>query len=112
MGRPKKAVSEENIERFQRELELAGDKLDVLLKDKKGRSRSCLLCRRRKQRCDHKLPSCTACLKAAVKCVQPARYFTSSNNSSASSPNTPQSKPDKIAKPKAKSTKKAKNSTV
>lgn len=74
MGRPKKQVSEEKIEKFQRELELAGGDVEQLLNDKRGRSRSCLLCRRRKQRCDHKLPSCTACLKAAVKCVQPARY--------------------------------------
>ncbi|CCK72950.1 uncharacterized protein KNAG_0M00970 [Huiozyma naganishii CBS 8797] len=74
MGRPKKEVSEEKIESFQRELELAGDRTDILLKDKRGRSRSCLLCRRRKQRCDHKLPSCTTCLKAGVKCVQPVRY--------------------------------------
>ncbi|CCF55930.1 hypothetical protein KAFR_0A04940 [Kazachstania africana CBS 2517] len=79
MGRPKKKVSEQNIENFQRELELAGDRVDILLNDKKGRSRSCLLCRRRKQKCDHKLPSCTACLKAAVKCVQPARYAEQSN---------------------------------
>ncbi|EDO14855.1 hypothetical protein Kpol_345p3 [Vanderwaltozyma polyspora DSM 70294] len=82
MARPKKEVSEENIERFQRELELAGDKVDVLLQDKKGRSRSCLLCRRRKQRCDHKMPSCTACLKAAVRCVQPERYALGSNTKS------------------------------
>lgn len=77
MGRPKKNVSEENIQRFQRELELAGNRTEVLLQDKKGRSRSCLLCRRRKQRCDHKQPSCTTCLKANVKCIQPARYNAS-----------------------------------
>ncbi|KAG0668843.1 hypothetical protein C6P45_004326 [Maudiozyma exigua] len=80
MGRPKKEVSEEKIERFQRELELAGERTDILLQDKKGRSRSCLLCRRRKQRCDHKVPSCTACLKAGVKCVQPVRYINALNN--------------------------------
>lgn len=74
MGRPKKQISEKNIENFQRDIELAGNRTDLLLKDKKGRSKSCLLCRRRKQRCDHKLPSCTACLKANVKCVQPVRY--------------------------------------
>ncbi|EDO15859.1 hypothetical protein Kpol_1009p5 [Vanderwaltozyma polyspora DSM 70294] len=74
MGRPKKEVSQENFERFQKELELAGNQVDILLKDKKGRSKSCLFCRRRKQRCDHKLPSCTACLKAGVRCIQPARY--------------------------------------
>ncbi|CCD24587.1 uncharacterized protein NDAI_0D02730 [Naumovozyma dairenensis CBS 421] len=87
MGRPKKEISEEKIERFQKELEDAGDNPDALLQDKKGRSRSCLLCRRRKQKCDHKLPSCTACLKAAVKCVQPARYISksSSNGDSVSS---------------------------
>lgn len=104
MGRPKKEVSEENIERFQKELEEAGDKLDVLLKDKKGRSRSCLLCRRRKQRCDHKLPSCTACLKAAVKCVQPARYASpqspqESGSAESSKPSsTKGSKPKKVKK--------------
>ena len=80
MGRPKKEVSEEKIERFQRELELAGERTDILLQDKKGRSRSCLLCRRRKQRCDHKVPSCTACLKAGVKCIQPVRYINALNN--------------------------------
>lgn len=74
MGRPKKKVSQEKIEQFQKELELAGDQIDTLLRDKKGRSTACLLCRRRKQKCDHQLPSCTACLKAAVKCVQPSRY--------------------------------------
>ncbi|CCH58759.1 hypothetical protein TBLA_0A09760 [Henningerozyma blattae CBS 6284] len=86
MGRPRKEVSEENLERFQKELELAGDNVDLLLQDKKGRSKSCLLCRRRKQRCDHKLPSCTACLKAGVKCVQPARY---SNNAAPIKQETP-----------------------
>ena len=75
MGRPKKKVSEQNIENFQRDIELAGSRTDLLLQDKRGRSKSCLLCRRRKQRCDHKLPSCTACLKANVKCIQPARYM-------------------------------------
>ncbi|CCD26763.1 uncharacterized protein NDAI_0I01940 [Naumovozyma dairenensis CBS 421] len=74
MGRPKKEVSEEKFERFQKELEMAGDNVDILLKDKRGRSTACLLCRRRKQKCDHMLPSCTACLKAGVKCVQPSRY--------------------------------------
>ncbi|CAL9732910.1 hypothetical protein MOUN0_O09076 [Monosporozyma unispora] len=74
MGRPKKEVSVQNIEKFQRELALAGNRSEILLQDKKGRSRSCLLCKRRKQKCDHKLPSCTACLKASVKCIQPARY--------------------------------------
>ena len=87
MGRPKKQISEEKIEKFQRELELAGNRTDILLKDKKGRSRSCLLCRRRKQRCDHKLPSCTACLKAGVKCIQPARYLNTSNPSNLSANN-------------------------
>ncbi|QLL35031.1 hypothetical protein HG536_0H04070 [Torulaspora globosa] len=74
MGRPKKLVSQENIKKFQQELEMAGDNAAMLLRDKKGRSRSCLLCRRRKQRCDRKQPSCSNCLKAKVKCVQPARY--------------------------------------
>ncbi|KAK5778792.1 hypothetical protein RI543_003715 [Arxiozyma heterogenica] len=81
MGRPKKEISEEKFEQFQREVELAGNRTDILLRDKKGRSRSCLLCRRRKQRCDHKLPTCTACLKAGVKCIQPAKYQSSSTNS-------------------------------
>ena len=85
MARPKKEVTRENIEKFQKELELAGNRTDILLKDKKGRSRSCLLCRRRKQRCDHKLPSCTACLKAGVKCIQPARYLFAKNNNISSS---------------------------
>ncbi|KAG0656149.1 hypothetical protein C6P45_002759 [Maudiozyma exigua] len=80
MGRPKKQISEQNIENFQRDIELAGNRTDLLLKDKKGRSKSCLLCRRRKQRCDHKLPSCTACLKANVKCVQPVRYIENLGN--------------------------------
>ncbi|CAL9736846.1 hypothetical protein MOSE0_K09054 [Monosporozyma servazzii] len=84
MGRPKKEISEEKIENFQRELELAGNRTDILLKDKKGRSRSCLLCRRRKQRCDHKLPSCTACLKAGVKCIQPARYQSNAGSKTSS----------------------------
>ncbi|GMM55266.1 hypothetical protein DAKH74_018820 [Maudiozyma humilis] len=75
MGRPKKKISEQNIENFQRDIELAGSRTDLLLRDKKGRSKSCLLCRKRKQRCDHKVPSCTACLKANVKCIQPARYI-------------------------------------
>ncbi|QLQ82154.1 hypothetical protein HG537_0G04090 [Torulaspora globosa] len=74
MGRPKKLVSQENIKKFQQELEMAGDNAAILLRDKKGRSRSCLLCRRRKQRCDRKQPSCSNCLKAKVKCIQPARY--------------------------------------
>jgi len=47
---------------------------DVVIKDKKGRSTSCYLCQRRKQKCDHRLPACTACLKAKVKCIQPAKY--------------------------------------
>ncbi|CDR42445.1 CYFA0S09e03752g1_1 [Cyberlindnera fabianii] len=42
--------------------------------DKKGRSTSCMLCQKRKQKCDHRLPSCTTCIKAGVKCVQPAKY--------------------------------------
>ncbi|SCW00614.1 LAFE_0C08086g1_1 [Lachancea fermentati] len=89
MGRPPKRVSQENIERFQSELEEAGQDVELLLKDKKGRSRSCLLCQRRKRRCDHKLPSCTACLKAAVKCIQPAKYVTKTPQSSISAQQTP-----------------------
>lgn len=42
--------------------------------DKKGRSTSCLLCQKRKQKCDHRLPSCTTCIKAGAQCVQPAKY--------------------------------------
>ncbi|KAH3688193.1 hypothetical protein WICPIJ_000835 [Wickerhamomyces pijperi] len=42
--------------------------------DKKGRSTSCLLCQKRKQKCDHRLPSCTTCIKAGVECVQPLKY--------------------------------------
>ncbi|AMD22879.1 HHR110Cp [Eremothecium sinecaudum] len=82
MGRPSKEVSQEKIQRFQIELELAGKDADLLLKDKKGRSRSCLLCQRRKQKCDHKIPSCTACLKAAVRCIQPAKYGSSAGYNS------------------------------
>ncbi|GAV54117.1 hypothetical protein ZYGR_0AK06190 [Zygosaccharomyces rouxii] len=74
MGRPKKEISRNNLEKFHKELELAGTRTELLLQDKKGRSRSCLLCRRRKQKCDHKQPSCTTCLKASVKCIQPVRY--------------------------------------
>ncbi|CAI4665735.1 CIC_collapsed_G0038870.mRNA.1.CDS.1 [Saccharomyces cerevisiae] len=88
MGRPRKNVSQEKIQQLKRELELAGNRTDVLLQDKKGRSRSCLLCRRRKQRCDHKLPSCTACLKAGIKCVQPSKYSSSTSNSNTNN-NTP-----------------------
>ncbi|CAR28124.1 hypothetical protein ZYGR_0N06150 [Zygosaccharomyces rouxii] len=74
MGRPKKEISRNNLEKFHKELELAGARTELLLQDKKGRSRSCLLCRRRKQKCDHKQPSCTTCLRASVKCIQPVRY--------------------------------------
>ncbi|CEP64207.1 uncharacterized protein LALA0_S10e04918g [Lachancea lanzarotensis] len=77
MGRPPKIVSQEKIEQFQLELEMAGQDPELLLKDKKGRSRSCLLCQRRKRKCDHKVPSCTACLKAGVRCVQPSKYVSS-----------------------------------
>lgn len=80
MARPKKDVSEKKLELFQLELDKAGDNISQLINDKKGRSRSCLLCRRRKQKCDHKLPSCTACLKAAVKCVQPTNYGNLNTN--------------------------------
>ncbi|VEU21083.1 DEKNAAC102015 [Brettanomyces naardenensis] len=44
------------------------------VQDKKGRSTSCYLCQRRKQKCDQRFPSCTNCIKAHVKCVQPPRY--------------------------------------
>ncbi|SCU89009.1 LAFA_0E15720g1_1 [Lachancea sp. 'fantastica'] len=77
MGRPPKLVSQEKIEQFQLELEMASQDPELLLKDKKGRSRSCLLCQRRKRRCDHKTPSCTACLKAGVRCIQPSKYVSS-----------------------------------
>ncbi|CCK70966.1 uncharacterized protein KNAG_0F03040 [Huiozyma naganishii CBS 8797] len=85
MARPKKEISEQNIEKFHKELEMAGNRSDLLLRDKRGRSRSCLLCKRRKQKCDHKLPSCTACLKASVMCIQPVRY----NEETQSSPANP-----------------------
>lgn len=88
MGRPKKDVSEENMRRFQKELELAGEDSNSLLVDKKGRSRACLLCRRRKQKCDHKQPSCTTCLKANVKCIQPAKYGAGDYSSDVSSPSS------------------------
>lgn len=44
------------------------------LKSKKRRTTSCERCQRRKQKCDHKLPSCTNCLKSFVPCIQPERY--------------------------------------
>ncbi|QPG73179.1 hypothetical protein FOA43_000485 [Brettanomyces nanus] len=44
------------------------------IKDKKGRSTSCYLCQKRKQKCDQRFPSCTNCIRAHVKCVQPPRY--------------------------------------
>lgn len=40
----------------------------------KSRATSCERCKRRKQRCDHRLPTCTNCLKAGAKCVQPEKY--------------------------------------
>ncbi|ODQ67658.1 hypothetical protein NADFUDRAFT_77604 [Nadsonia fulvescens var. elongata DSM 6958] len=43
---------------------------------KKSRTTSCERCKRRKQRCDHRLPTCTGCLKAGAKCIQPERYHT------------------------------------
>lgn len=44
---------------------------------KKSRSRLCLLCQKRKQKCDHRVPSCTTCIKAGVQCIQPERYAVS-----------------------------------
>ncbi|KAG0681746.1 hypothetical protein C6P42_003833 [Pichia californica] len=44
------------------------------IKDKKGRSTSCFLCQKRKQKCDQRLPSCTNCLKSKFQCIQPPRY--------------------------------------
>ena len=43
-------------------------------KEKKSRSTSCYLCQKRKQKCDQRFPSCTNCIKAHVKCIQPPRY--------------------------------------
>lgn len=71
MGRPKKEIAEEIFEQFQREVELAGNRTDILLHNKNGRFRSCFLSKRRKQRFDHELPTCTTCLKADFKCIQP-----------------------------------------
>ncbi|CDK28319.1 unnamed protein product [Kuraishia capsulata CBS 1993] len=48
--------------------------------DKKGRSTSCYFCQKRKQKCDHQLPSCSTCLKAGVKCEQPEKYGMTSNS--------------------------------
>lgn len=48
------------------------------VRDKKGRSTSCFLCQKRKQKCDQRSPSCTTCIKAGVNCVQPPRYGYSS----------------------------------
>lgn len=41
---------------------------------KKGRSTSCYLCQKRKQKCDQRLPSCTNCLKSKSECIKPERY--------------------------------------
>ncbi|KAG7913820.1 hypothetical protein OGATHE_000022 [Ogataea polymorpha] len=49
----------------------------VQIKDKKGRSTSCYLCQKRKQKCDQRSPSCTNCVKSQTTCVQPPRYGTS-----------------------------------
>lgn len=50
------------------------------IRDKKGRSTSCFLCQKRKQKCDQRFPSCTNCLKSKFQCIQPPRY--GENNSS------------------------------
>ncbi|KAH3659969.1 hypothetical protein OGAPHI_007174 [Ogataea philodendri] len=47
------------------------------IKDKKGRSTSCYLCQKRKQKCDQRSPSCTNCIKTQTTCIQPPRYGTS-----------------------------------
>ncbi|GMF05793.1 unnamed protein product [[Candida] boidinii] len=52
------------------------------VKDKKGRSTSCFLCQKRKQKCDQRSPSCTTCIKAGITCVQPPRYGNSSKPNS------------------------------
>lgn len=44
------------------------------LQDKKGRSMSCYLCQKRKQKCDQRSPSCTNCLRSKYKCIQPPKY--------------------------------------
>lgn len=89
MGRPKKEISQSNLERFHQELQMAGTRTELLVQDKRGRSRSCLLCRRRKQRCDHKQPSCSTCLKASVKCIQPTRYTVTASDIADGSPSPP-----------------------
>lgn len=43
-------------------------------KIKRPRTTSCERCQKRKQKCDHKLPVCTNCLKAYAQCIQPERY--------------------------------------
>lgn len=50
--------------------------IDKIQKDsRKSRATSCERCKRRKQKCDHRLPTCTNCLKAKAKCIQPEKYF-------------------------------------
>lgn len=51
------------------------------IKDKKGRSTSCFLCQKRKQKCDQRFPSCTNCLKSKFQCIQPPRYGENNNTS-------------------------------
>lgn len=41
---------------------------------KRSRATSCERCKRRKQKCDHRLPICTNCLKAGEECIQPEKY--------------------------------------
>lgn len=43
----------------------------------KSRATSCERCKRRKQKCDHRLPICTNCLRAGETCVQPEKYAQS-----------------------------------
>ncbi|ODV94667.1 hypothetical protein PACTADRAFT_50529 [Pachysolen tannophilus NRRL Y-2460] len=42
--------------------------------NKKSRSTACCLCQKRKQKCDHRYPSCTICIKAGAECIKPVRY--------------------------------------
>lgn len=49
-------------------------KIDKSGDSKRSRATSCERCKRRKQKCDHRLPICTNCLKAGEKCIQPEKY--------------------------------------
>lgn len=62
---PGSATPNSEMERLERDV---GDR------NKKGRSTSCYLCQKRKQKCDHRFPSCTTCIRAGVECVKPMKY--------------------------------------